>query len=290
MNTRSLTVHFSHTTEQWTTTNLLCTAYLSIHPSIHPTGCLSGGLSVHPFIHPRWSIPSWLPSIYLATYLNTYLYVWMSIYVSLPLYLFIWPPICLCVCLCDAIGQCGPWSSPFHGCIMLFINVGPKYRKRRTESTDSTFPPTGSERTIPVLDRYSHRLLDRMHRKMFTAANEIPYIIESNPHHFHSFRGLKNQMRIRIACGLDSRSWAGFWKNDRAAVRAVRTIQYNNLFYLLFIIYIIYYIIFIIYYSSDSPSSLITESLSVTQSLSSLSSPSSSHRCRLEPRTNFIFV
>ena len=36
--------------------------------------------------------------------------------------------------------------------------------------------------------------------------------------------------------------------------------------------------IYIIYYSSDSPSSLITVSLSVTQSLSSLSSPSSSHR------------
>jgi len=32
-------------------------------------------------------------------------------------------------------------------------------------------------------------------------------------------------MRIRIACGLDSRTRAGFWKNDRAAVRAVRTIQ-----------------------------------------------------------------
>ena len=43
----------------------------------------------------------------------------------------------------------------------------------------------------------------------------IPYILESNPHPFYSFRGLKNQMRIRIACGLDSRSWAGFWKNDR---------------------------------------------------------------------------
>jgi hypothetical protein len=28
---------------------------------------------------------------------------------------------------------------------------------------------------------------------------EIPYILESNPHHFYSFRGLKNQMRIRIA-------------------------------------------------------------------------------------------
>ena len=53
----------------------------------------------------------------------------------------------------------------------------------------------------------------------------IPYILESNPHPFYSFRGLKNQMRIRIACGLDTRSRAVFWKNDRAAVRAVRTIQ-----------------------------------------------------------------
>ena len=49
--------------------------------------------------------------------------------------------------------------------------------------------------------------------------------------------GQKNQMRIRIAFRLDSRLWAGFWKNNRAAVRAVTTIQYNNLlFYLLFII------------------------------------------------------
>jgi hypothetical protein len=59
----------------------------------------------------------------------------------------------------------------------------------------------------------------------------LPYILESNPHHFYSFGGLKNQMRIRIACGLNSRSWAGFWKNDRAAVRAVRRIQYNNLLF-----------------------------------------------------------
>jgi hypothetical protein len=84
--------------------------------------------------------------------------------------------------------------------------------------------------------------------------NEIPYILESNPHSFYSFRGLKNQMRIIIGCGLDSQSRAGFWKNDRAAVRSVRTIQYNNLFYLLLII--------VIYYSSDLPSALITESLS----------------------------
>ena len=54
---------------------------------------------------------------------------------------------------------------------------------------------------------------------------KLPYILESNPHPFYSFRGLKNQMLIRIACGLDSRLRAGFWKNDRAAVRAVITIQ-----------------------------------------------------------------
>jgi hypothetical protein len=29
--------------------------------------------------------------------------------------------------------------------------------------------------------------------------SDIPYILESNPHPFCSFRGLKNQMRIRIA-------------------------------------------------------------------------------------------
>jgi hypothetical protein len=33
------------------------------------------------------------------------------------------------------------------------------------------------------------------------------------------------KMRIRIECGFDSRSRAGFWPNDRAGVRAVRTIQ-----------------------------------------------------------------
>ena len=66
---------------------------------------------------------------------------------------------------------------------------------------------------------------------------KVLYILESNPHPFYSFRGLKNHMRIRITCRLDSRSWVGFWKNDRAAVHAVRTIQSNNLlFYLLFII------------------------------------------------------
>jgi hypothetical protein len=42
---------------------------------------------------------------------------------------------------------------------------------------------------------------------------DIPYVLESNPHPFYSFRGLKNQMQIRIECGLDSRSRAGFWKN-----------------------------------------------------------------------------
>jgi hypothetical protein len=84
---------------------------------------------------------------------------------------------------------------------------------------------------------------------------KIPCILGSNPHPFYSFKGLKIQMRITIACGLDSRSRAGFWKNYGAAVRAVRTIQYNNLLF--------YLLLTIIYYSSDSPLSPITESWSV---------------------------
>ena len=42
------------------------------------------------------------------------------------------------------------------------------------------------------------------------AINKLPHILEPNLHPFYSFRGLKSQMRIRIAYGLDSRSWAGF--------------------------------------------------------------------------------
>ena len=66
-------------------------------------------------------------------------------------------------------------------------------------------------------------LLQEPHMALYSL--QVPYVLESNPHPFYSFRELKNQMRIRIACGLDSRSRAGFWKNDRAAVRAVRTVQ-----------------------------------------------------------------
>jgi len=59
----------------------------------------------------------------------------------------------------------------------------------------------------------------------FMTKTDMPYVLESNPHPFYSFRRLKNQMWIRISCGLDSRLRAGVWKNDRAAVRALRTIQ-----------------------------------------------------------------
>jgi hypothetical protein len=69
----------------------------------------------------------------------------------------------------------------------------------------------------------------------------LPYNLESNPHPFYSFRGLENQMRITIACRLDSRSRAGFWKNDRAAIYVLQE-QYSTIIY------------YFIYYSSDSPS------------------------------------
>jgi hypothetical protein len=55
----------------------------------------------------------------------------------------------------------------------------------------------------------------RLHRSESPKSrNLLPYILEYNLHPFCSFRGPKNQMRVRIAYGLDSRSRAGFWKND----------------------------------------------------------------------------
>jgi len=77
--------------------------------------------------------------------------------------------------------------------------------------------------------------------KVLKSSSVLPYILETNPHTFCDFRELKNQMRIRIACGLDSLSRAGFRKNNRAALRAVKAILY---FIVLFIIYnILIYII-----------------------------------------------
>jgi hypothetical protein len=69
----------------------------------------------------------------------------------------------------------------------------------------------------------------------------IPYNLESNPHRFYSFRGLKNQMRIIITYGLDLWLRAGFWKDDGTAVHAIRKIQYNNLLFYLLLIILIYY-------------------------------------------------
>ena len=92
--------------------------------------------------------------------------------------------------------------------------------------------------------------------------------------------------------------------------RKNNTIIYYFIYYLLY--YTIYYTIFIICYSSDSPSSLITELLSVTQSLLHTRRVSRikvkalvtsniiqsvclagkgrlEERCGLEPRTDFFF-
>jgi hypothetical protein len=67
---------------------------------------------------------------------------------------------------------------------------------------------------------------------------QLQYILECNPHPFYSFRGLKNQMQIIIACGLDSQLRAGFWKNDTAAVLYVPLKQFNTI-----INYFIYYLL-----------------------------------------------
>ena len=104
------------------------------------------------------------------------------------------------------------------------------------QASEVTFLPafmrTGKSSWICSSKYWQFLILNRWQSVCVSYSLKIPYILESNPHPFYSFRRLKNQIRIRIACGLDSRSWAGFWKNDRAAVRAVRTIQYYFIYYL----------------------------------------------------------
>ena len=60
--------------------------------------------------------------------------------------------------------------------------------------------------------------------------NSVPYILESNPHPFYGFRGLKNQMRIRIAVV----SWI---LEKTIELLFVPKEQYNTIIY-----YFIYYL------------------------------------------------
>jgi hypothetical protein len=41
-------------------------------------------------------------------------------------------------------------------------------------------------------------MVRNQHNEFLRYTKNIPYILESNPHPFYSFRGLKNQMRIRF--------------------------------------------------------------------------------------------
>ena len=77
-----------------------------------------------------------------------------------------------------------------------------------------------SDNEIYLLVKYIKSVLWRVVKRLslykdarcLKVNQEIQYILEFNPHPFYSFRGLKSQMWIRIACGLDSRSWADFGK------------------------------------------------------------------------------
>jgi hypothetical protein len=105
---------------------------------------------------------------------------------------------------------------------------GLQSRSGRSGGEENLLPPPRVYHAVPRSKRYFGHVLKGTvwEFKVFLQLGvHVPYILESNPHPFYSFRGLKNLMRIRIACGLDSRSRAGFWKIYRAAVSAVRTIH-----------------------------------------------------------------
>jgi hypothetical protein len=63
---------------------------------------------------------------------------------------------------------------------------------------------------------------------MSACRNRVPYILESNPHTFYSFRGLKNQMRIRIAI----ESWILEKWYSRCTCRKNNKIIYYFIYYL----------------------------------------------------------
>ena len=64
-----------------------------------------------------------------------------------------------------------------------------------------------SDKYMPLCyDKLAVNLEIAVKQKTGVILTVIPYILESNPHRFYSFIGLKNHMRISIACGLDSRS------------------------------------------------------------------------------------
>jgi hypothetical protein len=106
-------------------------------------------------------------------------------------------------------------------------NNGNFFRTENLKKTqDMNDPvPVGTVCTCPLDQMCAPRGNAKTTYKLRKIKKHILYILESNTHPFYSFRGLKNQIRIRIECGLDSRFRAGFWKNDRAGVRAVRIIQ-----------------------------------------------------------------
>jgi len=53
---------------------------------------------------------------------------------------------------------------------------------------------------IPKCLKYEVKVKDHNSQtQQYFIAFLIPYVLESNPHHFYSLRGLKNQMRIRFA-------------------------------------------------------------------------------------------
>jgi hypothetical protein len=99
---------------------------------------------------------------------------------------------------------------------MFFINLLNIYRYTSESCNLQVGAVDCSETATPIFKLQGIR--STVDRIPDTQVGIYLYILESNPHPFYSFRVLKNQIPIRIMCGLDSRSRAGFWKNDRAYV------------------------------------------------------------------------
>ena len=95
--------------------------------------------------------------------------------------------------------------------VKIHTESGPPNRFVLEEGTTASFQNTvfhlqWNSLKTSLIKKFSCHICQDKEPPKFSLMINLPYILESNPHPFYGFRGLKNQMLIRIACGLDSRS------------------------------------------------------------------------------------
>ena len=106
--------------------------------------------------------------------------------------------VCVCACVCMCVCVCGRKHTHLHTYAITHVHTRTRTRAHtRARTRTHTHTHTHMHNLYRSTSEYELLIIPQ--------SNNLPYILESNPHPFYSFRGLKNEMQIRIACGFDSR-------------------------------------------------------------------------------------